>query len=45
MKKLSIFHSMLAALVLSAAFTACSKDDDENKTPDPEPSPAAATYH
>ena len=45
MKKLSFFHSLLAALVLSAAFTACSKDDDENKTPEPEPSPAAATYH
>ena len=34
MKKLSFFHSMLAVLMMSAAFTACSKDDDNSNAPD-----------
>ena len=44
MKKMSFFHSLMAALVLAAAFTSCSKDDDENKTPTPPPDPVV-TYH
>lgn len=34
MKKLSFFHSMLAVLMMSAAFTACSKDDDNSNASD-----------
>ena len=44
MKKITFFHSLMAALVLATAFTACSKDDDEKKTPEPEPIPEV-TYH
>ena len=35
MKKLSFFHSFMAALMMTAAFTACSSDDDDNSTPEP----------
>ena len=41
MKKLSFFHAMLAALLLTATFTSCSKDDD---TPAVEPAPSTAHY-
>lgn len=34
MKKLRFFYSMLAVLMMSAAFTACSKDDDNSNAPD-----------
>ena len=33
MKKITLFHSMLAALMLAAGFTACSDDDDDKKEP------------
>ena len=40
MKKLSFFHSLMAGLMMAAAFTACSSDDDNNTpTPEPEPEP------
>ena len=42
MKKLSFLHSAMAALMLAAAFTSCSKDDDNN---DSAPAPLPATYH
>ena len=46
MKKLSFFHSLMAALVLSAAFTACSKEDEEEVVPAPEPVVVPeVTYH
>jgi hypothetical protein len=42
MKKLSFIHSVMAALALTAAFTSCSKDDDETpRTQDP----PTAQYH
>lgn len=43
MKKLSIFYSLVAALMLTASFTACSSDDDKNDNPTP-PEPKV-TYH
>ena len=42
MKKLSFLHSAMAALMLAAAFTSCSKDDDESSQPAEEP---ATPYH
>ena len=42
MKKLSIFYSMVAALMLATAFTACSKDDDKDE---PTPLEPQTTYH
>ena len=33
MKKITLFHSMLAALMLAGGFTACSDDDDDKKEP------------
>ena len=33
MKKLSFFHSLMAALALTVAFTSCTNDDDEDGTP------------
>lgn len=46
MKKISFFHSLMAAMMLAVAFTSCSKDDDEKKTPEPEPEPTPeVTYH
>ena len=44
MKKLSIFYSLVAALMLATAFTACSKDDDKNEPTPPDPDPVV-TYH
>ena len=35
MKKLSFLHSAMAALMLTAAFTSCSKDDDGDSNPLP----------
>ena len=31
MKKLSFLHSAMAALMLAAAFTSCSKDDNDSQ--------------
>ena len=47
MKKLSLFHSALVALMLTFAFTACSSDDDDDPaTPQPEqPAEPEVTYH
>ena len=42
MKKLSFLHSAMAALMLAAAFTSCSKDDDDNSQPADEPT---TPYH
>ena len=42
MKKLSMFHSLMAALMLTAAFASCSSDD-ENGTPTPPEQ--ETTYH
>ena len=42
MKKLSFLHSAMAALMLAAAFTSCSKDDDESSQPAEEPT---TPYH
>ena len=32
MKKLSFFHSLMAVLMMTAAFTACSEDDDNGSS-------------
>lgn len=48
MKKLSIFHSAMVALMFTFAFTACSSDDDDNNgtTTQPEqPAQPEVTYH
>jgi hypothetical protein len=48
MKRISLFHSALVALMLTFAFTACSSDDDNNNgtTPQPEqPAEPEVTYH
>ena len=42
MKKISIFHSALAALALTVAFTSCSKDDENNDSTPPTP---VTPYH
>ena len=42
MKKLSFLHSAMAALMLAAAFTSCSKDDDE---PSSNPDEPTTPYH
>lgn len=42
MKKLSFLHSAMAALMLAAAFTSCSKDNDESSQPAEEPT---TPYH
>ena len=43
MKKISFFHSAMAALMLAVAFGSCSKsDDDPAPSPDPEPT---SSYH
>lgn len=44
MKKLSIFYSLLTALLLSISFTSCSDDDENTIIPEPEPVPEV-TYH
>ncbi len=46
MKKLSIFYSLLTALLLSISFTSCSDDDENTIIPEPEPEPVPeVTYH
>ncbi|MBE6247700.1 MAG: hypothetical protein E7106_00380 [Prevotella sp.] len=42
MKKISFFHSALAALALTVAFTSCSKDDENNDSTPPTP---VTPYH
>lgn len=42
MKKISFFHSALAALALTVAFTSCSKDDENNNSTPPTP---VTPYH
>lgn len=42
MKKLNMFYSLVAALMLGTAFTSCSSDDDKNSPTPPEP---VVTYH
>ncbi len=42
MKKISFFHSALAALALTVAFTSCSKDDDNNNN---NPTETVTPYH
>ena len=42
MKKLSMFYSLVAALMLGTTFTSCSKDDDKNNSNPPDP---VVTYH
>ena len=42
MKKLSMFYSLVAMLMLATAFTSCSKDDDNDEPTPPEPK---VTYH
>ena len=43
MKKLSIFHSLMAALMMTAAFVSCSNDDDDNGT-GPDVTPVSTHY-
>ena len=42
MKKLSMYYSLVAMLMLATAFTSCSKDDDKDNPTPPEPQ---VTYH
>ena len=42
MKKISFFHSALAAIALTVAFTSCSKDDENNDSTPPTP---VTPYH
>ena len=45
MRKLSLFHSALVALMFTFAFAACSSDDEENSTPETTPPAPEETYH
>jgi len=46
MKKLSFLHSAMVALMLAAAFTSCSKDNDDPQAgPEPDPTPQVNVHY